>query len=304
MVYKQKINNKRLINFIIKNNLCFGDLHVNKDLEKYIWQLEDYHGTFLFNIYKQIKMLNKVRVVVNTVVLKKKPILFFGVNHFNFSKNDFYNIHLINREIFKMCFEPFDAGLKKHVNFLLGKFFDKVYSPIIGRGKKASSLVSFLGNYKKYMKFISHYLIKTKRIKPIGFFFSSWVRGYFSNYHFLRGQLKNNINKFLYLDQIGLDVDKSLFFNRYRNLKSISKIFDSNKNLPGVAIFFSRVGYDSFFLEFKKLGIPVICIVGNDDSLQNIEYPLIGDSLDLGTFLFYQKILQNFISRKVRRIYQ
>jgi len=299
MVEKQKIiDNKRLLNFIIKNNLCFGDFHKNKGLEKYIWSFEDYRGTVLFNIYEQIKMLHKVRAVFSRVLFKRKRILFLGINHLNFSRGEFHNINLINREIFKLCFQYFDFKLKNFINILLDKIFNKIYSPYI-KGRKFINVFNFLNDYKKYTMFLSDCLIKSRKVKSVGFFFPSWVQGYFSNYHFLRGQLGNNMNKIWYLDQIGVEGDKSSFFNRYRSLKLISKIFDfSDKGLPGVIVCFSRIGYNSFFSEFRKLGIPVICIISNGDSLEDIDYPLIGDSLDLGVFFFYQKILQNFINKK------
>lgn len=302
MLEKQKIiDNKRLLNFIIKNNLCFGDFHKNKGLDKYIWNFEDYHGTVLFNIYEQIKMLHKVRIVFSRALFKRKRILFLGINYLNFSRSGFHNINLINREIFKLCFQFFDPKLKILFNDLLDKVFDNIYSLYL-KGQKSRNISLFLKNFKNYNKRLSK-LVRDRKLRTVGFFFSSWLQGSFSNYHFLSGRLDNFIKKVWGSNQINVGEDKSLSFDRYRNLKLISKIFDySDQGLPGAIVCFSRIGYNSFFSELHKLGIPIICIVSDDDNLEDIDYPLIGDSLDLGVFYFYQKILYNFINKKRTRV--
>lgn len=290
MLEKQKIiDNKRLLNFIIKNNLCFGDFHKNKGLDKYIWSFEDYHGTALFNIFEQIKMLYKVRTVFSKVLLKKKRFLFLGVNHSNFSKSDFQNIKCINREIFKLCFRIGTISSNKNIE----SAFKKLFSPYF---YKPVSIVVFMNNYKRFKKWI-----KKEKIKVVGSFLSEWSQGSFSNYHFLRGLLKNNLRKVKYLDRVGSEGKKSSFINSFKILELVKEVFNSSNRLPGAIVCFSRIGYNSFFLELRKLGIPVICIVSDGDSLKDIDYPLIGDSLDLGVFFFYQKILRSFIDTKRTR---
>ena len=77
----------------------------------------------------------------------------------------------------------------------------------------------------------------------------------------------------------------------------LSYVLGKSKKLPGaVVFFFSREGYDYFFSELKKLGVPVVCIVNSNESLKNIDFPLLGDNSLLNVIYFYQKIIK-FILR-------
>ena len=61
--------------------------------------------------------------------------------------------------------------------------------------------------------------------------------------------------------------------------------------------FFSRIGYDYFFPEFKKFGIPVICVVNSNESIKDIDFPLIGDNSLSWVNYFYLQIIRLAIKK-------
>merc|ERR1711937_591722 len=122
-------------------------------------------------------------------------------------------------------------------------------------------------NFKLFEKDIL-FLVNNNKIRLNGFFFNNWVGGVFSNYPFIKTRIKNFVENSLFTG--------STFINLYSNYNAISNLIENHS--PGLVIFFSKFGYDSFIKEFKKMGVPVVCIVGEKESLDYIDYPLLGDN--------------------------
>lgn len=287
---------KSLIDFILKNNLYFGGLNLNSDLKKFIWKLNKKKKSSLFNIYDQVWLLKRFyNLLQYNVRVKKKPILFFGVNKLGLESSNFSKIDFVNKKIFKLCFTIVDTNsynisiIKKKLN----NFFINNFS--INFLKK----INFMENFKLFEKDIL-FLINNNKIRLNGFFFNNWVGGVFSNYPFIKTRIKNFVENSLFTGSTFINLKKLSFRNKfislYSNYNAISNLNENHS--PGLVIFFSKFGYDSFIKEFKKMGVPVVCIVGEKESLDYIDYPLLGDNSNINTVLFYCHLIEEFLKQE------
>ena len=224
---------------------------------------------------------------------KKQPILFFGINKVNVGRENSILISELNREIFQLCFS-FIAGNKKVTTrrrVLISDHFDLFYCHFYHFFKneifKNSEIIFHFENFENFIKL----LVKAKFIKINGNFLDSWGAGSASNYRWFKSVLKSTLDK----DVVDNDiiVDELMITERFHNLKSLSSVIGkSGKKKPGAVVLFSRVNYDYVFSEFKKIGVPIICVVNVNQSLKDIDYPLLGDSSLRIIIHFYIRIIK------------
>lgn len=272
--------NKYLVDCILNNKVHLGNSAINKDIKNFIYGVNSKNNQSVFDIFKQIGQIRKVYFLLKTLKKRKKPILFFGISQFGLDSKS-KNIALdINYEIFKLSFTLY-GNKKQKINSELKKFYSKVYEGRCSLNKPKdiyqifNDLDIFLENF-----------IKERKVEKNGLFFDSWEEGFASNYHYLKSSLDNILKE-----------NKSLnknedFIKQLRLLNNLSSFLDNNE-LPGAAVFFSKTGYEHFFQEFKKMGVPVVCILNSEESLDSVDYPLLGDNSSLNTILFYKEIFLN-----------
>lgn len=286
-----------LISFILKNELYFSGPELNDDLKKFIFKLSIDKKSCLFNIYDQIWFIKKFRNLLEyNVRISRKPILFFGVNSLGFSPDNSTGVDLINEQIFKLCFTVLDKSLNniKVINKKISSFFVKSFS--IGFLKESD----FLQIFKLFEKDLL-FLLDQKKIRLNGFFYNNWVGGHFSNFHFIKAHFNDFIsNSLLKTGLLPFNKQILFFHNKFINLHSTYNIASklSEGYGPGLVIFFSSFGYSSFIKEFYKLGTPIACIVDEDDSLDFIDYPLLGDSSNINVLLFYCHFIEECLKKE------
>lgn len=185
---------KSLIDFILKNNLYFGGLDLNSDLKKFVWKLNKKKRSSLFNIYDKIWLIKRFHNLLQyNVRVKRKPILFFGINKLGLEVSNFSKVDFINNKIFKLCFTVLDKN-SNNINIINNKinnFFFNNFSI------KFLKKINFIENFKLFEKDIL-FLINNDKLRLNGFFFNSWFGGVFSNYPFIKTRLKTFTQKFLF----------------------------------------------------------------------------------------------------------
>lgn len=269
--------NEYLINNILKNKVYFGDSGISKDMISFVYAANNKGDRVVFDILKQVNQIRKVFLLLKGLKKRKKPILFFGLNQSGIDSQTEVVVSSVNKQIFKLCFSILNTEKQDLINNKIENFYDSVY--IKQSDYKNFNVESSFVDFENFIKL----LVKNKEIKVNGCFFNSWGEGSISNYHYLIAALNSGDKKIL---------DNFFFNGRFQNLKNLSSVLDNSKNFPGAVVFFSRSGYDYFFHEFKKLGIPVICIVNSNESIKDINFPLLGDNSLLNTIYFYQKIIE------------
>ena len=280
-------DNKHLINYILKNKVHLGNSNINEDFGDFVQGVDIKNNKCMFDVFKQIGQIRKVCFLLKTLKKKKRPILFFGINQFGLDKLSKSKALFINQQIYNLSFtvNNEEEGFKSIYDFY-SYFYSFFYSK---DGKKVRAGFGGAKNYAGYCIGFGK-----KKIDINGYFFDSWGDGSFSNFHYL----KSFLSSFAQEPLVEFGVNDFSLLKRFKNLTSISNFLNTSTKVPGAVVFFSRAGYDSFFKEFIKLGVPVICVVNSDESLNDIDYPLFGDNSCLKVISFYQKIIQNSLKSK------
>ena len=272
--------NKHLISSILKNKIYLGGRDINKDLKGFVSGVNSINGKAVFDMFKQIIQIRKVSLLLKSLKKQNKTILFFGVNQFGLDFKNKSRVLLTNKLIYDLCFSIKDSKDKKLIKDKISEFYSLIYR------EKTSDFLSDYSNYEKFMNL----LIKDKLVDLNGHFFDTWGGGLISNYHYLMPSLEKSFKE-------KIIIEDPFFFDNLKGLKNLSFFLDEPKNFPGAVVFFSKAGYDHFFKEFKKLGVPVICIVNSNESLDNIDFPLLGDNTSFNTICFYQKIIKDSLKK-------
>ncbi len=277
--------NSYLIQNILKNNIYIGSLSINKDMKKFIYTINNKDGRSIFDVSKQARQIYKVCLLLKGLKRRKKPILFFGLNPLKINFQDKIVASSLNKQIFKLGFSIIDPEKKEFIDSRIDDFYDSVYVKKIYKNSEIESV------FMDFYNFIE-LAIKNEEVSVNGHFFGNWGEGSISNYHCLMALLRNSLKD----DGDAKILEESILTERFQNLMVLSYVLGKSKKLPGAVVFFSREGYDYFFSELKKLGVPVVCIVNSNESLKNIDFPLLGDNSLLNVIYFYQKIIK-FILR-------
>lgn len=264
----------KLINILINNRLYFGDKKLERSLSRYVVNKSSASfndSVYLFSVSKQLKALMSVYFLLRDLKSKKRPVLFFGLNTKGLDLDNAKIVETLNRKIFGLCFSPYIY------NESLKSFYEKClddYYQIAISGSKANKKSN--KKLEKESQFFNFFFTNKNRLKTYfktevnGFFFNSWVSGSYSNYCFLSRFGKND----------------SLY--KQHTMKTMSSFYsDYGISSPGVAIFFSRKGYENCFKELKEMGIPIICLVNSNESLNGVDYPLFGNNSNIKVNLFY-----------------
>jgi ribosomal protein S2 len=291
--YKSLIN----IQDIIDYKGYVGDTFLHKDIKTFVSGITGNKGSYIFDFVKQLRALKRVSFLLKFLVLRK-PILFFGLNKKNFDSAYRPQISRINKKIFDLT-----INIRKEdeeVHYLIDNFYSKFYEEIFSENEKIDELI-ITKNFSNYDKFLSDLELKGS-ISINGFFFDNWEDSYLTNYHTLKSHLNYRLKELFFEknngSSVGQDKEKLIsFLEKFRNFFYLSKILDYNNNTPGVAIFFSKEGYEGLFLELKKLGVPVVCILNTSESLEGVDFPLFGNTLYFDVILFYQKIINKILNK-------
>jgi ribosomal protein S2 len=274
-----------------------GDNYLNKDLIGFVAGISKIKGNYIFNFSKQVQALRRVFFLIKKLKLLNKPILFFGLNKKVYEDVYLPQISRINKEIYDLSFTFLceDKKLKNLINNFYLNFYEKPNFDNLNELVISNCFREF--NKVLKLKFFS------KNIIINGFFFDNWEGSYFSNYNTLKSHLNFRIKKlFFELEEFNgrnsLKEKESLsnFLLKFRSFYFLSKILKKDESLPGAAVFFSKEGYEDLFLEFKRLGIPVICVVNSSDSLKGIDYPLFGNTKYFDIIIFYQKLFKKILN--------
>lgn len=274
-----------------------GDNFLNKDLIGFVAGISKVKGNYIFNFSKQVQALRRVFLLIRKLKTLNKPILFFGLNKKVYEDVYLSQISRINKEIYSLSF-TFSREDEKLKN-LLNHFYLNFYEKPDFNNLNELVISNCFREFNNVLKLKS----SSKSIIINGFFFDNWEGSYFSNYNTLTSHLNFRIKKLFF--ELGESNNKnnlkekeslSNFLLKFRNFYFLSKIFKKNESLPGAAVFFSKEGYEDLFLEFKRLGIPVICVVNSSDSLKGIDYPLFGNTKYFDIIIFYQKLFKKTLN--------
>lgn len=269
------------------------------------------HKQFFFNNKKEMSyfdlyssstnILNVGRLLVE-LKKKKKPIFFFGINE-SFIVHDLDSkerkaLFDTNHKIFDLCFS-INKGLIKDEQVRLKNFFNSFFTVFYDEQTISTKVKEVPLILERFYSIIEK-LNKLNKLSINGFFFNNWSKEFSSNY----GQLSGDLNVAIWrgLDTKLVKVSKYYklkYFNKLRVLKTLD-VFNNkfDTNLPGAVIFFSLSGYESFFKEFRKLGIPVICIIDKKEHIKEVDYPLFGDSTNLNVISFYCDIIKLILNER------
>lgn len=280
---------------IIKYKGFIGDFYLNKDISNVV--IGRFKGRYFFDSLKQLRYLIKVFFLINYLQESKKPILFFGLNKKRINSFDHLQVSRINKEIFDLCF-CFNNKKDKALNQFINDFYLNFYQndkPLVDGLQISKYFHIFDKNLEKFEQ--------SGRLSIKGYFFDSWEGSYFSNYHVLKARLNFCLKKLFVetknkrkVEGMALNEDlNASFLEQFRNFFFLTKCFEKKENFPGAAFFFSKEGYEDLFIELKKSGVPVVCIVNTSDSLKNIDYPLFGNSLYFDIIIFYQKLIKKLL---------
>ena len=306
---------KNLISYIIKKGFSLGDFHrknsimVNNTVFKKLIEFDEGY-CYSFNIDTQINQIIKVYKLLQFIKEKEKPVFFFGINEFFFQEDPRNNFDFLdmNKKIFELCFSIDTSKKGEKYSQIFYNFIHKFFITFYGNYYLVNTRLNFLDSTNKFNNFfkVINNFKKSLHVRVVrhGYFFENWEGGAFSNHNVLKTNLekspiKKMFDKKIKFEKILLE-PLLLFIRRYRTLITLDSFFKNNKNnLPGAVIFFSKLGYEHFFKEFKHLGIPVVCIVDADDCLKDIDYPLFGDSLNDEVLFFYHQIIKRALKVEI-----
>ena len=278
-----------LIKSIIKNKVYLSDfISINKDMINFIDSSNN--KEIFFDTYKQVHQIQKVYFFLKNLTRKNKSILFFGFNKFHFGDiEDTVGASMFNKEIFKSCFSVLTPKYQTFIERKIENFYNSIY--IKNKDYSDNEIVALFENFENFLKLA----IKKKHIKINGQFFDCWNEGMASNYHWFNSLLKKSLNDDA--PEYVIILNNFMLTERFQNFNSVSLALGKSQNLPGAVVFFSRIGYDYFFPEFKKFGIPVICVVNSNESIKDIDFPLIGDNSLSWVNYFYLQIIRLAIKK-------
>lgn len=276
------VKNHKLRDYALKQKL-----HLTKSLKRNFFFYDFFKIFYLknskvaFSLDKQVNQMRKVYFFLKGVALKRKPVLFFGYKSSNLDSSNIEKLNFINSEIFKLSFNFPDLKNKKKVLPLLDDFYKQCFAIKRNASKpRKNALIEDFFSFNKKLDI----LIKENRVARNGYFLQNWLEGIWSNIHCLKPSI--------------IEKSKNVDTENFLILSVLNSLYECDKSkLPGAVIFFSREGYDLFFKEFRKMGIPIICIVGFNDSFIDIDYPLVGDSNSLDTSLFYIALVKQAFTR-------
>jgi hypothetical protein len=273
-----------LIKSIIKNKVYLSDFtFINKDMVNFI----DFSNNkeIFFNTYQQVHQIQKVYIFLKGLVKKNKSILFFGFNKAHLSEiEDIVGVSSFNKEIFKLCFSILTLKHQVSIEQKIENFYDSIY--IQNKDYKDSEIIAIFEDFEDFIKLA----IQKKYIAVNGQFFDCWNEGMASNYHWFNSLLKKSLNDDA--PEYAIILNNFMITDRFQNFKSISLALGRGRKMPGAVVFFSRIGYEYFFPEFKKFGVPIICIVNSNESIKDIDFPLIGDNSLCSVNYFYLRIIR------------
>ena len=315
-----------LVDFILKNNLHLGSSKINTELEKFIFIQSNREETCLFNVYEQVRLVQKTQYLLRNILVSKQNLnkdeermfLFCGLNGLSFFPEGEKYLHDINKRIFRLSYRINYKFLYKHeavskykhnryllyykkgIEDRLSAFYEVAYKEINRTPLHAFFQLFFM--MKKKIKL----MIKKGFIIKNGFFVNGWVMSSLSNHNSLKFNYRKVLRS-LYSKRYEDDIDdymdeNALAINECFNLYNFHESAVREKKKLGGIIFFCQKGYDLFFKEFKRLGVPIISIVNNGENLDGIDYPLIGDNTNVNTLLFYLEIFENFFEKKKEEI--
>lgn len=274
--------NQEAINIALKKKIHIGNFS-EKNVKKnyfFVEKLLKKDNKVIFDVYKQFNQVRKVIFFLNSLLLKKQPIFFFGLNSNGLDTSSLSKMNFINKKIFKLAFFVPPGKKFIEVDRCLKDFFNLLFDNNGTKGLKMHEQTNLLNSFKKRVLSFA----QNGDLIINGCFLNNWVEGAFSNKHSLESKLNP-------LSRGSFESFKVLFS------LDLLKALNKEITLPGAVIFFSREGYDLFFKEFSKLGIPIICIVDYDQFLDFVDYPLPGDLNSFETFLFYINILKQIFNK-------
>jgi ribosomal protein S2 len=289
----------KLVNYLVENNLYFGNKELQQDLRAYtigvIKSANRRYQLHFFDVNKQLQALMRVygllKFLKSHKIYKRRPLLFFGLNTKGVDFGLREKILSLNKNIFKLCFSYRLATKKKNSKKAFDHILNTYYSVIYASSNKGKNQ-KYEGNIKKITYFFNYFfgyknsqpmdtLPSKKDIKSStfmknfllelsshGLFFDTWASGFYSNYRFLH------------------QISRTFTLSKQQSIYNLSLLQKSN-TIPAAAIFFSSEGYENCFKELNKMGIPIICIVNTNNSLDYVDYPLFGDGSRIKVLLFY-----------------
>ena len=188
--------------------------------------------------------------------------------------------------IFFLIFDSQKLNANLNKNTIKNIFSDRSHGQQIYINLSESILDLKYQNFEDFIKLA----IQKKYIAVNGQFFDCWNEGMASNYHWFNSLLKKSLND--NAPEYAIILNNFMITDRFQNFKSISLALGKGRKMPGAVVFFSRIGYEYFFPEFKKFGVPIICIVNSNESIKDIDFPLIGDNSLCSVNYFYLRIIR------------
>jgi ribosomal protein S2 len=279
---------------IYSNKVFLGESKLRDDLKNYTFGKDSIENIYIFDVFLQIKLIRKVCMFLSYLKKKRKKIVFFGLKGDGLNFTDKELVMEVNKSIFDLCFIVKEGSNKIKIQKILDEFFFKIYNsknPDSADETKISNLVF------KFSTFIRNKELN-EEIEVNGMFLDHWENGFFSNYHCFQPSINFPIKNMFYSNKSTLKKKSKenlrAFSEKYRNLYFVSEFYNKYKKKPGAVVFFSKEGYDSFFKEFKRLGIPTICILNSGDSLKGVDYPLLGNKYSIKVLSFYRKLFRYY----------
>ena len=326
---KPSFSEKILKQQIYKQKIYLGSPILSYDMENYVVGKDLNQNVYVFDVYSQMRHALCALKVLRFVKIQKKPILFFGLKRSGLNQLDKDQVFQINKLIFDLCFTIHNTKNRKEIEEKLDDFYLRVYSLEKNIFSDEVDIARFFFDFNEFLL----KKISKEEISINGYFLDHWENGFFSNFHSFKSSLNHSVKKSFFTKNINSQNEFLIkFLESFSNFfflsKSLtSKRFDNNEedvlleenekkllknkkddsfedvdidnqiiNKPGVVVFFSRVGYDSFFKEFKKLGIPVICLLNTDDSFNDVDYPIFGNKTSAIVVLFYQLLMKHSLN--------
>lgn len=282
-------NKKYLINYILKNKLYLAGPGVHKDFYNFVSSV-GLKDEVVLDVQKQVNQILKVNSLMARLVKEKKTIVFIGLDSAKLKDGEGITVSSLNKKIFNLCFSFIDPKRVPELQEVINKFYDLVFL-----NKK--DLIANPGLLKVFQTFESYITEAFRRhsIRLNGFFIDFWEGGFVSNFH----------NLFPFICHLTKDREEGTRFSRkqslsmgkYSTLKVLSNFLNDSSYTPGALVLFSKEGYGLVFEECKRLGIPVICIVNSNESVKNIDFPLLGDTKSVKVLSFYLVLFKQIIDQ-------
>ena len=257
-----------LVDFILKNNLHLGGSKINTELENFIFVQSDREETCLFNVYEQVKLVQRAHYLLKNILASKqnfkedeeRMFLFCGLKSSSFFPEGEKYLHEINKRIFRLSFRVnhkhklfknrrhmihYKKGIEEHLDL----FYDAIYKE--SKRLPLHLVFELFITLKKRIKV----MIQRDFLTINGFFINDWVMSSLSNHNSLKFNYRKVLRS-LYSKRYEDDIDdymeeNALSLNESLNLYSFHESAIREAKKLGGIIFFCQKGYDLFFKEFS-----------------------------------------------------